>query len=87
MNLVAVDTSSDPGRVERWPKFDHSELVAATLIQHPHYVDVVDGRWDENAASITMARTAVPELVTEIRRMRDLLAAYEESGIHEPLSA
>ncbi|WP_443061504.1 hypothetical protein [Streptomyces sp. NBC_00414] len=77
MNLVAVSTVEDTGRGERWPDFDHKELIAATLVQHPRYVDCADGRWDENAAFIAMAREAVPSLVLEIRRLRRLLSAAE----------
>ncbi|MEV6706669.1 hypothetical protein [Micromonospora wenchangensis] len=77
MNLVAVSTSPDTGVAERWPSFDHGEIVAATLIQHPRYVDAVDERWDENAAFIAMAREVVPRLVDEVRRLRALLASGE----------
>ncbi|MBL7629068.1 hypothetical protein [Frankia nepalensis] len=48
-------------------------MIAATLVQHPRYVDVGDGRWDENAAFIAMAREAVPRLIGEIRRLREIL--------------
>lgn len=74
MNLVAVSTVPDTGRAERRPEFDHRELIAATLVQHPRYVDCADERWDENAAFIAMAREAVPRLVAEVRRLRRLLA-------------
>jgi hypothetical protein len=49
MNIVAVSTIPGDGPVMRYLEFDHSEIVAATLVQHPRYVDVADGRWDENA--------------------------------------
>ncbi|MEV5955886.1 hypothetical protein AB0M11_19295 [Streptomyces sp. NPDC051987] len=75
MNLLAVSTVADTGRGERWPRFDHGELIAATLVQEPRYVDCADERWDENAAFIAMARDAVPRLVKEVRRLRQLLAA------------
>ncbi|UXY29297.1 hypothetical protein [Streptomyces sp. HUAS TT20] len=74
MNLVGVSTVEDTGRGERWPDFDHGELVAATLVQHPRYVDCADGRWDENAAFIAMARDVVPKLVNEVRRLQQILA-------------
>jgi hypothetical protein len=77
MNLVAVSTVPDTGAAERWPNFDHREIIAATLIQHPRYVDSGDERWDENAAFIAMAREMVPRLVDEVRRLRGLLAAKE----------
>ncbi|MFR9778558.1 hypothetical protein ACL02O_21225 [Micromonospora sp. MS34] len=75
MSLVAVSTVPDTGRGERWPDFDHREVVAATLVQQPRYADVADERWDENAAFIANARRDVPRLVAEVRRLRQLLAA------------
>ncbi|MBK3566108.1 hypothetical protein [Streptomyces sp. MBT62] len=80
MSLVAVSTAEDTGLGERWPEFDHGELIAATLVQQPRYVDCADGRWDENAAFIAMARQAVPQLVAEIRRLRALL----DSSVNRP---
>jgi hypothetical protein len=75
MSLVAVSTTEDTRLGERRPAFDHGELIAATLVQQPRYVDCADGRWDENAAFIAMAREAVPQLVQEIRRLRALLGS------------
>jgi hypothetical protein len=47
------------------------DLIAATLVQEPRYVDCADGRWDENAAFIAMEapedaaeRLGVPAVVT-----------------------
>ncbi|WP_197701345.1 hypothetical protein [Micromonospora coxensis] len=77
MGLLAISTVPDSGQGERWPGFDHREIVAATLVQHPRYVDVADGRWDENAAFIAMAREAVPRMAAELRRLRALV---EERG-------
>ncbi|MEW1774800.1 hypothetical protein [Streptomyces sp. NPDC086777] len=82
MNLRAVSTVADTGRGERWPEFDHRELIAATLVQEPRYVDCADERWDENAAFIAMARDAVPRLVKEVRRLRRLLAAVVPGDGH-----
>ncbi|WP_406353426.1 hypothetical protein [Streptomyces sp. NBC_00658] len=73
MSLVTVGTVEDTGQGERWPDFDHGEMVAATLVQQPRYVDCADERWDENAAFIAMAREVVPRLVAEVRRLRALL--------------
>ncbi|GAB2862099.1 hypothetical protein GCM10027074_31760 [Streptomyces deserti] len=50
MNLVAVSAVPDTGRGERWPEFDHRELIAATLVQQPRYVDCADERWEEMLA-------------------------------------
>ena len=70
MNLVAVSTVPDTGLDERWPEFDHGQVVATTLVQHPRYADVADQRWDENAAFIAHAREDIPALIAEVRRLR-----------------
>ncbi|MGI8328666.1 hypothetical protein ACRYCC_01805 [Actinomadura scrupuli] len=44
--------------------------MAATLVQHPRYVDVADERWDENAHFIANARQDIPRLIAEIKRLR-----------------
>lgn len=74
MNLVAISTVPDTGHGERWPEFDHREIVAATLVQRPRYVDVADERWDENAQFIANARQDIPRLIAEIKRLRRLVA-------------
>lgn len=71
--LVAISTIPDTGRNERFPDFDGSEIVAATLIQKPRYVDVEGARWDENAHFIANARGDIPWLIAEIRRLRALI--------------
>ncbi|MFE3149481.1 hypothetical protein ACFXJ6_22955 [Streptomyces sp. NPDC059218] len=83
MNLVAVSTTPDTGLGERWPNFDYREIVAATLVQQPRYVDAADERWDENAQFIATAREAVPRLVAEIRRLRSQLEAGAQSESRE----
>jgi hypothetical protein len=70
MNLVAVSTAPDTGGHDRWPDFDHSTIVAATLVQEPRYADIADQLWDENAAFIAHARSDIPRLIAEIRRLR-----------------
>ncbi|WP_018560492.1 MULTISPECIES: hypothetical protein [unclassified Streptomyces] len=79
MNLVAVSTVPDNGLAERWPRFDHQVIVAATLVQQPRYVDIADERWDENARFIVAARESVPRLVDEIRRLRRQLDVTRRS--------
>src|SRR4051794_37613525 len=65
-NLVAVSTVPDTGRGERWPAWDDTEMVAATLVQFPKpYVAGPDDRWDENAVFIAHARSDVPRLLAE----------------------
>jgi hypothetical protein len=83
MSLIAVSTVPDTGKGERWPDFDHGEIVAATLIQQPRYVDLSDERWDVNADFIAAARQDVPRLIAEIRRLRNMLdraVRAEQSG-------
>lgn len=82
MGLVAVSTVPDTGLGERWPEFGHDQIVAATLVQQPRYVDVEDGRWDENARFIANARQDIPRLLAEVRRLRRLLEdrAVESGG-------
>ena len=70
MSLITVSTIPDTGLVERWPDFDHGEIVAATLVQDPRYVDAADHKWNENALFIAHARIDIPHLVAEIRRLR-----------------
>ena len=73
MSLVAVSTEADAGLGDHWPDFDHATMIAATLVQQPRYIDIADQRWDANAAFIAAARTAVPSLLAEIARLRNLL--------------
>ncbi|MQY03493.1 hypothetical protein [Actinomadura macrotermitis] len=75
MSLVAISTAPDTGHGERWPGFDHREIVAATLVQAPRYVDVADERWDTNALFIANARQDIPRLIDEIKRLRRQLAS------------
>jgi len=70
--LRAVATAEIPAGT-RWPAFNSDQLVAATLVQHPlGYVLPADNRWDENARFISRARSDVPRLIEEIRRLRAL---------------
>lgn len=80
MNLVAVSVAADDGDVRRFPEFDHREMVAATLVQHPRYVDSADGLWDENARFIAASRQLVPRMVAEIRRLRKILGGDDDQG-------
>lgn len=70
MNLVAISTTQDSGKVERFPHFNAKELIAATLVQAPRYVDIADEEWDENAAFIAAAANAIPLLVEELLALR-----------------
>jgi hypothetical protein len=70
MNLIAISTARDSGQGERFPNFNASEIVAATLVQAPRYVDIADGKWDENAAFIAAAASAIPLLVEELLALR-----------------
>jgi hypothetical protein len=72
MSLVGISTLPDTGLGERWPDWDCTELVAATLVQEPRYVGRDDGSWDANASFIAHARDDVPRLIAEVRRLRSL---------------
>ncbi|WP_026411790.1 hypothetical protein [Actinomadura oligospora] len=78
MCLVAVSTVPDTGRGERWPAFDHGQIVAATLVQEPRYVDAADDLWDQNAQFIADARRDVPRLLAEVRRLGRLLETVSD---------
>nr|WSX48400.1 hypothetical protein OG409_05170 [Streptomyces sp. NBC_00974] len=60
MSLVAISTVPDTGLGERWPAFNHQEIVAATLVQQPRYADIADERWHENAHFIADAARTCP---------------------------
>lgn len=54
--------------------FDEGEVVAGTLMQHPvRYATVADQKWEENAEFIAQARSDIPRLLEEIRRLRSYL--------------
>ncbi len=73
MNLVAISTIPDEEHVGDRANFDPGTVIAATLVQHPRYVCGADERWDENARFIAAARTDVPRLIAEVRRLRRLV--------------
>jgi hypothetical protein len=80
-NLVAVATTPDTGRGERWPDFAAGDLIAATLVQFPNrYIDCSDGHWDENATFIAHARQDIPRLLAEIRYLRTQLRGQHQQG-------
>ena len=81
MNLVVISTSAEWQDGERWPHFDHAKLIAATLVQRPRYIDIADGRWDENAQFIARSRELVPRLLAEVKRLRaEKWTSYFPSG-------
>lgn len=77
LETVAVSTVPDTGLHEAWPAFAAWTIVALTRLQEPRFADLVDGRWQENAAFIAHARSDVPRLVAEIRRLRGRAAAVD----------
>jgi len=70
MSFIAVGTTPPDDTRPRWPHFDGSSLIAATLVQEPRYVDIADGRWEENARFIASVRSALPRLLAELKRRR-----------------
>ena len=81
MNLTAVSTQPGADGHEQWPEFDESTMVAATLVQHPRYVDVTDEHWDENADFIAHARQDIPALVAEVEGLRKRVADLEGPSV------
>lgn len=80
-NLVAVSTTPEASRTQRWPNFDAGEMIAATLVQFPNrYVDCSDQRWDENAQFIAHARQDIPRLIAEVRRLKNALEQAQRSN-------
>jgi hypothetical protein len=69
MCLTAISTA--PDTEGRWPEFDSAQIVAATLIQEPRYVDIADAKWDENAEFIVAAANSLLPLVEELLEMRN----------------
>ena len=80
MSLYAVSTKPDTGEGGRWPDFEQWTMVAATLVQEPRYADIEDERWIENARFIAHARSDIPRLITEIRRLRALATSGETNN-------
>jgi len=75
MSLIGISTQKDSGLGERFGvMFEGTELLAATLIQHPRYVDSADEKWHENADYIVAAANALPSLIDEIKELRKQLA-------------
>ena len=70
MNLVAISTSPDTEKHERWPDFDSGEMIAATLVQEPRYVSAADGKWHENASYIVAAANSLLDLIEEVLELR-----------------
>lgn len=74
MTLIGISTEKESGLCERFDvMFDGKELLAATLIQDPRYVDNADKKWQENADYIVAAANALPSLIEEIRELRKQL--------------
>lgn len=89
MNLVAVSTYPDRERQERWPNFNQGEIVAATLVQTPPYVEVSDDRWEENARFIAFARNDDAEddivaLLVVVQQLREQVKRLEGKLEHTP---
>jgi len=71
--FIAISTTRDTGKNERWPRFNHGEIVAATLVQNPRYVSGADEKWHENAEYIVAAATVLPALIEELLELRKVL--------------
>lgn len=78
MSLAAVSTIADTALGERWPR--QGEIIAATLVQQPGYVDIADERSDENAHFIVEAWQSVPRMIAEIRQLRRRLGHQSDGA-------
>ncbi|MFJ5157506.1 hypothetical protein ACIQCF_39640, partial [Streptomyces sp. NPDC088353] len=63
--------------------FEHSEIVAAPLVQHPRYVDTADEHWDENARFIAATREAAPRIMRAGPKLEPLLLGDDERAVLE----
>ena len=86
MNADVVRTCGD-GAVDDFPLDgpyeDKERIVAITLLQAPRFASIADNRWEENAQFIAHARTDVPDLIAEIRRLtteRDAAVAQAQAS-------
>lgn len=70
MNAYAVSTSPIEPCVDTDERInDRAIIVAITLLQTPRVACTSDGRYEQNAAFIAAARTAIPELLAENARL------------------
>lgn len=67
MALIAISSVPHSSANCRWPQFEPSEMIAATLVQDPRYVSSFDGRSEQNANFIASARHDIPRLVAALR--------------------
>ena len=58
--MSAISVEAYPARADAGRS---CEVIAATLIQKPRYVDPSDGKYVENARLIADVRNALPELL------------------------
>lgn len=78
-SLTTVSIREEAEHTQRYPAFDCGEIIAATLVQCPaRYATISDQRWDENAEFIACARTDVPRLVAEVKRLKRLVGEDED---------
>lgn len=79
MNAYAVSTSPVEPCVDTDERInDHAIIVAITLLQTPRVVCTSDGRYEQNAAFIAAARTALPALIAELRRIQAIEQAARD---------
>ncbi len=67
--VVLEESLVDPAVREEW---DRTALA--------RYVNPLDERWEENAAFIATARSDVPRLIAEVRRLRSCKEVGSDSS-------
>ena len=81
MNAYVVSTSPIEPCIDTDERVnDHAIIVAITLLQTPRVACTSDGRYEQNAAFIAAARTAMPALITELRAARNYIALLEQAA-------
>jgi len=90
-SMVLINTEETTGWREghrrRWPAFDATTVVAATLVQSPlRYVDIVDSRWDQNAEFIAASRDLLPAFTEVVRSQRDEIERLTDTLAEDPNS-
>lgn len=73
MNMYVVMPASEP---EPNDEDELNKAICVTLLQTKARIGGTSVRWDANARFIAAARTAVPELIAEVRRLRAENAGY-----------
>lgn len=79
MSAVAIATRENADDPPGEDDGDNRDRIAITLWQAPRIVDIADGKWDENAAFIALARNALPTLLAMVRELKAAIQDITDS--------